>query len=100
MTDDLIARLRVQYGNKHALEAADALEEITASREAVWKHAKTLERDLLAHKERISELEAALKPFAEMANYLDEPDDGETCGYAINCSDLRAARAALEKKND
>jgi hypothetical protein len=43
---------------------------------------------------RIAELEAALKPFADMTNYLDEPDDGETCGYAINCADLRAARAA------
>jgi len=53
-----------------------------------------------SQEKRIAELEAALKPFAEMANYLDEPDDGETCGYAINCSDLRAARAALEKKND
>jgi hypothetical protein len=50
---------------------------------------------------RIEVLKAALKPFSDMANYLDEPDDGETCGYAINCSDLRAARAAyLGEKND
>jgi hypothetical protein len=77
MTDDLIARLRCYPANRLCRQVADALEEKDA---------------------RIAELEAALKPFSDMANYLDEPDDGETCGYAINCGDLRAARAALEKK--
>ena len=47
---------------------------------------------------RISELEAALKPFADLAQYYDGCA-GEYRFYArIKPNDLRAARAALEKK--
>ena len=46
---------------------------------------------------RIAELEAALKPFADLAEYIDEhcpdaPDNDET---GVWISDLRRARAAL-----
>lgn len=46
---------------------------------------------------RIAELEAALKPFAEM---VVKPFDDLGGISKITVGDLRAARAALEKKND
>jgi len=47
---------------------------------------------------RINELEAALRPFADIAAKAG-PDD-IWLDVNIYCDDLRAARAALEKKND
>lgn len=50
---------------------------------------------------RIAELEAVLKPFADMAMSAAPASDGDTFIVGIpKASDLRAARAALEKKND
>ena len=121
MTDDLITRLSVGTTEKFrdgssetvstALEreAAEALKaknariaEIAASREAVWKHAKTLEKDLLAHKERIAELEAALKPFADKSkvfhDYVDDYPIMFGAEPPLRVGDLRAARAALGEK--
>jgi hypothetical protein len=108
MTDDLIARLREaahyadEYEGERELwtEAADALEEITASREAVWKHAKMLEKDLLAHKERIAELTAALLPFADVD--VSDCADGHVCYFwgfgenagKVSAAEVRAAHAA------
>jgi hypothetical protein len=50
---------------------------------------------------RIAELEAALKPFADIAKELDA-DSLRYCDIDITVAvgDLRAARAALENKND
>ena len=105
---DLIARLR-KY-SKRLLpcthEAADALEEIAASREAVWKHAKMLEKDLLAHKERIAELEAALKPFADID--VSNCADGLVCYFwgfgdnagKVSAAEIRAARAAYRGEKE
>ena len=45
---------------------------------------------------RIAELEAALKPFAGMTQYCDDMSDSES--HCVFVGDLRAARAALEKK--
>jgi chromosome segregation ATPase len=91
MTDytDLIARLRSAYVTASPDEAADALEEIAASREAVWKHAKMLEKDLLAHKERIAELERQLASSIVSGN-----DAREQClehVYALSAAALRIA---------
>jgi hypothetical protein len=51
---------------------------------------------------RIAELTAALKPFADVANYFDnEPrytDDDSPCESFNTFGDLRAARAALGEK--
>jgi len=76
---DLVAELRSgEDGLEYA--AADALEALMA---------------------RIAELTAALKPFADMAMSAAPASDGDTFIVGIpKASDLRAARAALEKKND
>ena len=47
---------------------------------------------------RIAELEAALKPFKKYADLCDEAS--MTGLWSVPGEDLRAARAALEKKND
>jgi hypothetical protein len=55
---------------------------------------------------RIAELEAALKPFADHADKINhELISAKTVfdarkGHTLYYGDLRAARAALEKKND
>jgi hypothetical protein len=49
------------------------------------------------YRARIAELEAALKPFADAADDLDETPHGQ---IIFDPDDLRAARAALEKKDD
>ena len=49
---------------------------------------------------RIAALEAALKPFAEAADLLEETDEDEIYEWAVNCDILRAARTAMENKND
>jgi len=49
---------------------------------------------------RIAALEAALKPFAYEASMYDLPEDDESglaCMSYFKISDLRAARAAMEK---
>jgi hypothetical protein len=52
------------------------------------------------HEARIAELEAALKPFADISYVLEETDSGTIYEWALDCDDIRAARAALEKKNE
>ena len=56
----------------------------------------------LASVARIAALEAALKPFADDAQYHENRSDIFTIDHddRITVADLRAARAALEKKND
>lgn len=49
---------------------------------------------------RIAELEAALKPFTDISCVLEETDSGTIYEWALDCDAIRAARAALEKKND
>lgn len=53
---------------------------------------------LLALRDRIAELEAALKPFAEAVERCDGKDDWEFV-WRIKIGDLRAARAALKGEN-
>ena len=108
MTDytDLIARLRVQYGNKHALEAADALEAQDVKIKHLLSELDYVTRQRRYGDARIAELEAALKPFADAADDLNEIDDaflksdvwGHPVAMNITINDLRAARSALEKK--
>ena len=47
---------------------------------------------------RVAELEAALKPFADISYVLEETDSGTIYEWALDCDDIRAAHAALEKK--
>ena len=47
-----------------------------------------------AAKSRIAALEAALKPFADRAQYCDDMNDSES--HCVFAGDLRAARAAME----
>jgi hypothetical protein len=54
---------------------------------------------------RIAELKAALKPFADAADDLEDEHIGgniweSPAAMDITAGDLRAARAAMEKKND
>lgn len=44
---------------------------------------------------RIAELEAALKPFANVTPVLQEDDHGVIYEWALNCDDIRQARKAL-----
>jgi len=53
--------------------------------------------ELNALRARIAELEAALKPFADVADYTKTWTDTEKAPVPVFC--LRAARAALEKKD-
>jgi hypothetical protein len=85
--DDFInGRTEVRKPTAKELEAADAIE---------------------AQAKRIEELEAALKPFDKMLQrdfsimaYDERYDDDFTTTVLMRLGDLRAARAALEKKND
>ncbi len=127
MYDDLIARLRVQHGNKHALEAADALEAQArriAELEAQWSQDVMFENceyrseagwDRL--RARIAALEAQI---LELEDMLVCTSTGvQSCRTDINMAVVwlpaiqrireylrakdeneEAARAALEKKND
>ena len=80
---DLIARLRGEHGtepwqvNPAAKIAADAIE---------------------AQAKRIAELEAALKPFANVTPVLQEDDHGVIYEWALNCDDIRQARKVLGEK--
>ena len=125
-TNALITRLEViakRYALDEVKEAADALEaqarriagyqkdaddylirldELNALRARIDE----LERMLAVHrlavdvdafKARIEELEAALKPFADCGVW-DGYKDEEVFKLGFKIADLRAARAALEKK--
>jgi len=56
-------------------------------------------RELLIDcRNRIAELEAALKPFANVTPVLQEDDHGVIYEWALNCDDIRAARKVLGDK--
>jgi hypothetical protein len=57
-------------------------------------------RTIKGRDDRIAELEAALKPFADLEIVTAAQWEGDIALYAIAASKLRAARAALENKND
>jgi Mn-dependent DtxR family transcriptional regulator len=115
MLNDLIARLRA--GTASPVEAADALEaqarriaelerEIERKDLIIYKYDKRIYFLMDKEKEqaaRIAELEAALKPFADVAEYLDDTDADRYAiwehGVSMNITigDLRAARAAFRK---
>ena len=95
MTDysDLVQRLRIlqeHLQDGDAGEAADAIEHLM------------LEIDVLDYawetkNERIAELKAALKPFAEMtATIIDE----KHMSYSFTCDDIRAAVAAYQDSGE
>lgn len=121
MTDDLIERLRDDYQKTVALcaEAADALE-IQARRISELEYDATyhesndevMMRDIEYYRARIAELNerlfdyetkflnlrSAMKPFV---SYPKDPVNvAEYITVFVKEADLRAARAALEKKND
>jgi hypothetical protein len=115
---DLIARLRVHYGNKHALEAADALEAQArriAELEEEWEDLEEKTGDIhLRYYEqiktlyaRIAELEAALKPF-DVAYQVYEQSDWPSkadllerlISSCITVDDLRAASAAYRGEKE
>jgi len=92
MTDDLIARLR---NRGTCSEAHNSCRNDFACEAA----ANALEADAA----RIAELEAALKPFADLAEKYDDDVDDQPLwdrDFMPVVGDLRAARAALENKND
>ena len=99
MTDytDLIERLRF-YANPLNREAADALDaqarriaELEERAALLDEHLSQAIGNLKKRDARIAELEAALKPVSELNALYVSPEVA-----AI----IRAARAALEKKND
>jgi hypothetical protein len=112
---DLIARLRLsQTGGIH-YEAADALkaqarriaelegELTTAYMVGFEKGVEHQKKAQGAAAARIAELETALKPFADLAEkYNGDVDDQPLWDrdFMPVVGDLRAARAALEKKKD
>jgi hypothetical protein len=110
MTDytDLIARLRGNDMPWSVKDAADALE-AQARRIAELEYDATyhesndevMMRDIEYYRARIAELEAALLPFAVIA---DESTANLADNYMYSdcypMSAFRAAKAALEKKND
>jgi len=106
MTDytDLIERLRGNDMPWSVKDAADALEAQAgriAELEALYDKLHVEWWEVL--NARIAELEAALKPFADerhCGNIPSYADDEASIGCAYRAGDLRAARAALEKKND
>jgi len=92
MTDDLIARLRVQHGNKHALEAADALE---SQAEEIQNLENRLRVALDAVKEdtaRIAELEAVQLRIGQPGKKIVYCRDGHEEAVLL-------ARAALGEKD-
>lgn len=128
MTDDLIARLRHEaiarsgYAHEYAdgrtvwhpvcNEAADALEakdRRIAKLEAQTKSAEAccdsyatenqqFHDRIEAQAARIAELEAALKPFAEQAQYFEGYAGEHKFVSLVKPDDLRAARDALGEK--
>ena len=110
MTDDLITRL---LNTRHYVYAdcEEAAEELAAKDKridelekalklAVWTDSfecQELEKDNVKLRARIAELEAALKPFADCGVW-DGYKDEEVFKLGFKIADLRAARAALEKK--
>lgn len=112
MTDytDLIARLRYT-GIDDEAEAADALE-AQARRIAELEYDaryhecndEVMMRDIDYYRARIAELEAALKPFADEYDMHEPgkfPDDFYVdLETGLTIGQFRAARAALEKKNE
>jgi hypothetical protein len=105
MTDDLIARLRdaEYYGYDICKEAADALEAQARELDAKCKECSDLkielakwvnywrDKDNKALQARIAELGAALNPIMKISLLHVRPEVA---------SAIRAARAALENKND
>jgi len=64
--------------------------------EACMDEAREKMRDVEPLHARIAELEAALKPFADMKIVDATQWEGEIALYGIAARDLRAARAALK----
>ncbi len=105
---------------KTFIACADALEALAkqsakASQEAEQQARQIAELEIIAqyagednaraeqYAARIAELEAVLEPFAKYADIYEaqvdfERDDGAPC--IVSMGQLRAARAALEKKDD
>jgi hypothetical protein len=108
MTDDLIEQLRCYPANRLCRQVADALEaqarriaelEADIDRDDEWAKGFIEKTDA-----RIAELEAALKPFADVD--VSDCADGHVCYFwgfgenagKVSAAEVRAARAALEKK--
>ena len=90
-----ISKLEVRIVEHEAAINKYKEDELLLSRDGIhWRKAMDVVKEQFA---RIAELEAALKPFAEM---VVKPFDDLGGISKITVGDLRAARAALEKKND
>jgi len=85
---EIVGRIVTQVEDEHARHLTEEL--------------RIQSRQLDAYAARISELETALKPFADVANYFDnEPrytDEDSPCEAFNTFAELRAAAAALESK--
>ena len=91
MSDDLVKRLREHAENMYVdflNEAADAIEVL--ERDAVL-----VTDAMVALTDRVQELKAALKPFAD-ASDLHLGSDDMSIAFGITIKDLRQARKALE----
>ena len=66
----------------------------------VSEYIKALEEEIEAQAKRIAELEAALKPFANVTPVLQEDDHGVIYEWALNCDDIHQARKVLGDKSD
>ena len=92
---DLVKRLRDLAQAKHddlsiGDEAADRIAEL----EKAVIQSRLLTKLMKPQADRIAKLEAALRPFAGMADFCEKDNDSERA--CVFVGDLRAARAALE----
>jgi uncharacterized coiled-coil protein SlyX len=100
-TDDKIDLYDAQYYMRQRIA------ELEEARAAQGKWINVLDAEIADYIARILKLEAALKPFDEMLqrdfSFMandERYDDDFTAKVLMRLGDLRAARAALEKKND
>jgi hypothetical protein len=114
MTDDLVKQLRFtaddvcRCGTPVCLEAADLIEKLEEEIGVLFAANVRLnsraDLDSDGYVDRINKLEAALRPFAKWADWHDDAKgtDVERCfsKAQITVGELRAARKALEGKDD
>jgi len=104
MTDyaKIIDNLRNEpnYQNLWIYEAADELEAQARRIADLSKEADMMHSEYKTAAARIAELEAALKPFADLADEwgVTEGDERFSIQAYVFPDELRAARAALEEK--
>lgn len=100
VADDARSREAVFHAFRRISGADSEIENLTTKlKQAVWsdsEECKIVNADNEKLRARIAELEAAMKPFAGMAQYCDDMSDSES--HCVFVGDLRAASDALGEK--